>query len=90
MQRTSQVDYSRYNGQSLLRFFHPGSNVASSINLLFRWPAPFVLVLGRLDQTIKTHSENASSDPYLGQELLALSDFSVQYGEQCRLVLRFC
>ena len=52
MQRTNSWDYKKYNGQQLLRFFHPGPDAASSINLFFRWPAPFVLVLCCLDRII--------------------------------------
>lgn len=44
------------NREQLLRFFHPGSNVAPGVDLFLRWPTPFILVLGSLDQTIKTRN----------------------------------
>jgi len=92
MLRADSEDYKRCNSRRLLRFFHPGSDVASSVNLFLRWPAPFILVLGHLDRTIKTHSEDQATDgnSYLRQELLALSDLSIQYGEERCLVLGLC
>ena len=51
---TSLGSYSKYNERWPSRFFHPGSNIASSINLFLRWTTPFVLVLACLDETIKT------------------------------------
>jgi len=92
MQRTDLGDYNEYNGQRLLRLFHPGSNIASSINLFLGWAAPLILVLGRLDRTIKTRSgrQNADRSSYLRQELLTLPNVSIQRSEQCCLALRFC
>ena len=54
MRRTSSRDYSKYTSQQLLCFFHPGSDIASSVNLFLRWPAPLILVLGRLAKWSKT------------------------------------
>lgn len=82
----------KYKSQRPLRFFQPGPNAASSINLFLRRPTPFIFVLGRLGRTVKPRSEGRDLDgsSYLRQELPTLSNLSVQRGEECRLVLGFC
>lgn len=82
----------KYDSQWLLCLLHPGSNTASSVDFFLGWPTPFILVLGRLNQGIKTRSESRDADgnSYLRQKFLALPNLSVQRSEECGLILRFC